>query len=144
MSALSLAADLVRKFEGCKLTAYQDDGGVWTIGYGHTGKDIVSGLEWTQEQAESALNSDLLAAIAAVERLKTRLLTDRQMAALTSLVFNIGAAAFAGSQLLIALNDCRWIDAAHEFIRWDHIGKIENKGLLRRRLTEAALLLEGS
>ena len=27
---------LVKKFEGCKLEAYQCAAGVWTIGYGHT------------------------------------------------------------------------------------------------------------
>ena len=27
---------LIEEFEGCRLTAYQDVVGVWTIGYGHT------------------------------------------------------------------------------------------------------------
>ena len=27
---------ILKFFEGCKLTAYQDSVGVWTIGYGHT------------------------------------------------------------------------------------------------------------
>ena len=27
---------LIKQFEGCKLTAYQDSVGVWTIGYGWT------------------------------------------------------------------------------------------------------------
>lgn len=27
---------LIKRFEGCRLTAYQDSVGVWTIGYGHT------------------------------------------------------------------------------------------------------------
>ena len=29
--------DRIKKFESCRLTAYQDAAGVWTIGYGHTG-----------------------------------------------------------------------------------------------------------
>ncbi len=31
------AEDLVKEFEGCKLTAYRDIGGVLTVGYGHVG-----------------------------------------------------------------------------------------------------------
>ncbi|MGL4331242.1 MAG: lysozyme, partial [Bacteroidales bacterium] len=31
--------ELIRTFEGCRLTAYQCSAGRWTIGYGHTGKD---------------------------------------------------------------------------------------------------------
>lgn len=30
---------LVKHFEGCKLTAYKDEVGVWTIGYGITNAD---------------------------------------------------------------------------------------------------------
>ena len=29
---------LIERFEGLKLRAYQDGNGIWTIGYGHTGK----------------------------------------------------------------------------------------------------------
>ena len=28
--------ELIKKFEGCETTAYQDSVGVWTIGFGHT------------------------------------------------------------------------------------------------------------
>ncbi len=56
------AEDLVKEFEGCKLTAYRDIGGVLTVGYGHVGKDVSEGLVWTQEQADEALAHDLLAA----------------------------------------------------------------------------------
>lgn len=28
--------ELIKKFEGCRLAAYKDSSGVWTIGYGHT------------------------------------------------------------------------------------------------------------
>lgn len=33
---LSFAALIIRRFESCRLVAYQDSGGVWTIGWGHT------------------------------------------------------------------------------------------------------------
>ena len=40
--------------EGCRLTAYQDTLGIWTIGYGHTGPEVCEGLVWTQDQADAA------------------------------------------------------------------------------------------
>lgn len=51
--------DLIKQFEGCRLTAYKDIVGVWTIGYGHTGSDVYSGLKITQAKAESLLKADL-------------------------------------------------------------------------------------
>ena len=45
--------------EGCRLAAYQDTLGVWTIGWGHTGPEIVKGLVWTQSQADAQLEADL-------------------------------------------------------------------------------------
>ena len=51
--------DLIKKFEGCKLTAYLCPAGVWTIGYGHTGQDVKPGLTITQAKAEQLLKNDL-------------------------------------------------------------------------------------
>ena len=46
---------LIKEFEGCKLTAYQDSVGVWTIGYGWTqpvdGKPIRAGMTIKQERS---------------------------------------------------------------------------------------------
>ena len=46
--------ELLKHFEGCELSAYQDSVGVWTIGYGHT-KGVVPGMTITQGQAEQML-----------------------------------------------------------------------------------------
>ena len=45
--------DLIKRFEGCELEAYQDAVGIWTIGYGHTGSDVHKGLKITQAQADA-------------------------------------------------------------------------------------------
>lgn len=42
---------LTKNFEGCRLSAYADQGGVWTVGYGHTGPGVHAGLTITQDQA---------------------------------------------------------------------------------------------
>ena len=58
MNVAMLTAALIRVFEGVRLTAYQDSGGVWTIGFGHTGSEVVSGYTITMDQASSLLQSD--------------------------------------------------------------------------------------
>jgi lysozyme len=55
---LQVLADL-RRHEGCRLTAYKDTVGVWTIGYGHT-KGVFPGMTITQEQAEEWLREGML------------------------------------------------------------------------------------
>ena len=50
--------ELIKKFEGCKLTAYRDPVGVLTIGYGHTG-DVKEGQKITQKKADDLLKKDL-------------------------------------------------------------------------------------
>lgn len=51
---------LIKKFEGCRLNAYFDAAGVPTIGYGHTGVDVVPGLVWSQQRADDMLVHDLV------------------------------------------------------------------------------------
>lgn len=50
--------ELIKKFEGCKLTAYRCPAGVLTIGYGHTG-DVKEGQKITQKKADTLLKEDL-------------------------------------------------------------------------------------
>ncbi len=45
---------LIKRFEGLRLTAYQDSVGVWTIGYGHT-SGVSEGQTITQTQADAYL-----------------------------------------------------------------------------------------
>jgi len=54
---VKLTAALLRIFEGLKLSAYLDSGGVWTIGYGHTA-GVVKGDICTEQQAEDWLSVD--------------------------------------------------------------------------------------
>ena len=67
MNVAMLAAALIRVFEGVRLTAYQDSGGVWTIGFGHTGSEVVSGYTITMDQASSLLQSDAAPLLKLVE-----------------------------------------------------------------------------
>ena len=81
--------DLIKSFEGCRLTAYKDAVGVWTIGYGHTG-GVKSGQKITQAQAEDFLKADLAKFEKAVDALNM-VFNQNQFDALVSFAFNCGA-----------------------------------------------------
>src|SRR5271166_4474242 len=124
---------LTERFEGCRLTAYQDVRGVWSIGYGHTGMDVVPGLMWTQEQAEAALQADTMAAASCVNTAVTVPLTQPEFDALVDFVFNVGCGNFRKSTLLRDLNAGDYAGAAAQFDVWDWAGGKQVAGLLRRR-----------
>ncbi|MEG4197270.1 lysozyme [Microcoleus sp. Pol12A5] len=99
---------LLTAFEGCELTAYDDGGGVWTIGCGHTGDDVYEGLTISQTQAEELLRIDLEKFESYVEDAVEVQLKDSQFSALVCFCFNVGpeAEGFGGSTLLRLLNGC--------------------------------------
>ncbi len=130
---------LTQQFEGLRLTAYQDSVGIWTIGYGHTGTDVHSGLSITQQQASALLMQDVASAVADVNRLVIATLTQNQFDALVDFVFNVGCGNFAASTLLHKLNANDFPGAAGEFCKWCHAGKMVLPGLLKRRQAEMAL-----
>lgn len=66
MTVATLAAALLRVIEGVKLKAYQDPGGIWTIGFGRA-HDVKEGDTCTMEQAEQWLAEDSAALFKLVE-----------------------------------------------------------------------------
>lgn len=131
--------DLTKQFEGLVLTSYQDQGGVWTIGYGHTGPSVHGGMKITEDQAEQLLESDLAGAVAAVNRAVKVDISQSQFDALVDFVFNLGAASLLTSTLLRDVNAGNFSDAAPEFLKWDHCKGVVVNGLLRRRQAEMKL-----
>ncbi len=127
---------LTERFEGCRLQAYPDQGGVWTIGYGHTGPDVHEGMTCTPQQSQAWLVLDTHAAEQAVNDLVVPQLTQGEFDALVDFVFNLGRGAFERSTMLRLLNGGDIASAAGQFALWDHIGGREIAGLLRRRLAE--------
>jgi len=134
---------LTEQFEGCRLTAYQDVVGVWTIGYGHTGPDVSPGLTITQDKAAQLLQQDVASAAACVNQAVSVALNQDEFDALVDFVFNVGRGAFQGSTMLRDLNSGDFADAAEQFDKWDHAGGKVVAGLLRRREAEQALFEEG-
>ena len=130
------ALALTERFEGCRLSSYQDSVGVWTIGYGHTAS-VRAEQTITQLQAEHFLVDDLLNAESTVRLFVTVALTQGEFDALIDFVFNVGRRAFFLSTLLKRLNAGDYVDAATELLRWDQAGGVELAGLLARRQAEA-------
>lgn len=130
---------LTERFEGCRLTAYQDQGGVWTVGYGHTGPHVVDGFTITQELAETLLVHDMLRAEDCINRKVTVPLTQCEFDALVDFTFNVGCEALTDSTLLRDLNAGNYQEAANQFERWDKVKGVTIAGLLRRREAEASI-----
>lgn len=136
---------LIKQFEGCKLTAYQDSVGVWTIGYGWTqpvdGKPIRAGMMIKQETAERLLKTGLVSYESDVSRLVKVGLNQGQFDALVSFTYNLGARSLSTSTLLRKINAGDYTGAADEFLRWNKAGGKVLNGLTRRREAERALFL---
>lgn len=126
---------LTRSFEGCKLVAYQDARGVWTIAYGHT-RGVHAGMVCTIDDAVGWLYDDLAEAVRQVNQDVTVPLTQGEFDALVDFCFNCGGFSLEHSTLLRLLNAGDYQGAAGEFHKWDHCDGKEMAGLLRRRLAE--------
>ena len=137
--------DLIRQFEGFREDAYADPGdGTQTIGYGSTrdleGNPITEDhIRIDEATANQLLERDVQESTDSVLGLVEVDLTDNQLSALVSLVYNIGAGNFRSSTLLRLLNDGDYAGAANEFREWRMAGGEVLPGLVARRAREARL-----
>ncbi|MGL5318584.1 MAG: lysozyme [Bacteroidales bacterium] len=136
--------ELIRTFEGCRLSAYQCSAGRWTIGYGHTGEDVVEGLQISQARATDLLMWDVNQVLKLL-RAEIRVpLRQCQLDALVSLGYNIGVNALRKSTLLRLVNrNPEDLNIHGEFERWIHSSGEVVPGLVRRRKAEAKLYFSG-
>ncbi len=142
MSNIPLQAiDLVKQFEGCILTRYNDAVGNPTIGYGHLCKANDNLFEISEEEADNLLYHDLEIASNAVQRLITITLNDNQFAALLDFTYNLGAGILQASTLRSVINRGDFEDADIQFKRWKYAGARILSGLVKRREAEAELFL---
>lgn len=132
----------IKAQEGLRLEPYQDQVGIWTIGYGHarwTGGPI------TLEQAEAMLLDDLRPCLACVASRVNVPITQPQIDALTSLVFNVGPGAIIGTELIEDLNAGTYAGAADHFLDFVHgmVGgqKVVLPVLVARREAERTMFL---
>ena len=134
---------LIKKWEGCKLTAYLDSGGVWTIGYGTTfypdGTRVKEGDTCTQEQADAWLQGHVNDLVFELLNEVKVTLNANQIKALVCFIYNIGMGAFKKSTMLRLINDGKVLEASEQFIRWNKDNGVVVPGLINRRLDEKKL-----
>jgi lysozyme len=126
--------------EGCRLEAYQDSGGVYTIGYGCT-ENVCPGMTITQGEADAMLKAAVLPVCRAINKLVRIVLEQNQFNALVSFTYNVGIGAFENSTLLQKLNNGDFRGAQKEFLRWNKVAGEINAGLVDRRARESLLFL---
>ena len=130
--------DIVKEAEGLRLSAYLCPAGIPTIGYGHT-KGVKLGDTCTREQAEEWLEKDFFMAKQDVKAVVRVPLSENQLDALASFVFNLGVRKLTQSTLLKKLNAGDYSGAAAEFDKWVFAGKVKLNGLIKRRAKERKL-----
>lgn len=131
--------DLIKQFEGLRLTAYKCPAGVYTIGYGHT-RGVKRGMKITEEEASAYLAADLRNSEKAVERYDSIYhWNQNEYDALVSFTFNCGATNLR-SLLRNGRRNRSQIAATLPLYR--KAGGKVLKGLERRRAAEKALFLE--
>ena len=134
--------NLIAEYESCRLKAYRCPAGVLTIGWGHTGDDVKPDTVWTQAQADKQLLQDISAFSTGVKSLCENAPTDQELAAMTSLAYNIGLGNFSKSTVLKAHNRGDAQSASRAFGLWNKAKGNVLAGLTARRAAEAALYLK--
>lgn len=130
--------ELIKKWEGLRLTAYRDAVGVWTIGYGHTGPDVYPGKKITEQEANDLFDKDLAKFEKYVDKPQWAWLNDNQFSALVSLAFNVGSFQAGLSGLLDSKQEQK---AADRILQYNKANGIELPGLIARRRDERELFL---
>lgn len=138
--------NLIKQFEGCKLTAYQDSVGIWTIGYGTTkinGRPIQPGQTITQAEADKLLTDHISSQVKPSVSSKIKApITQSMFDALCCFTYNLGGGALGRSTLATDLNAPNYETAASDFMMYNKAGGNVLAGLTKRRQAEQTLFLK--
>ena len=130
--------ELIKKFEGCETTAYQDSVGVWTIGFGHT-KGVEEGQTCSIEDAESMLANEMDEYEGYINNMVKVDLQQHEFDALVAWVYNLGPTNLGESTMLKVLNGGQFDRVPEEMNRWTRAGGKILEGLVRRRQAESLM-----
>lgn len=122
--------------EGVRYNPYQDVVGVWTVCYGHTGKDIMLGKMYTEAECRALLSKDLNTVARQINPYIKQPIPETMRGALYSFAYNVGAGAFSKSTLMKKLNSGDVPGACKELQRWTYASGKQWKGLISRREIE--------
>lgn len=145
------------EIEDDKLTAYPDPktgGAPWTVGKGHTGRDVYPGMKITQQQSDDYLRDDVAPIEVMIDDAFTVELTQAQFDMLASIIYNVGPGSKrkdgiirlkngSPSTLRRKLNAGDYQGAADAFLSWVSPGSSVENGLRKRRTKERVIFLNG-
>lgn len=135
MKTNTAGINLIKKYEGCVLTAYRCPAGVLTIGYGHTGTDVKEDMIITKAQAEKLLKADLIAfekKVSAYDSIYH--FNANQFSALVSFAYNIGSI-----DQLTAKGTRSLAEISKKMLLYNKAAGKQLPGLVKRRKAEQEL-----
>lgn len=156
------AIALIKKKEGIKLNskgqavAYQDVGGIWTIGYGNIFYDTVpfikarfgrsnvaKGDVISKAEAEQLLDATVTTIAQKIApKIKRVAPTTNELSSLISLAYNIGTGALLKSKLFELYNANKpKLEVSNRFLDWVFVNGKKIQGLVNRRLDEQKIFL---
>lgn len=133
---------LIRRFEGLRLKPYRCPAGVPTVGFGHTGPDVLlNSPQITEDEAYRLMQADADLAVRAAIKLSPVLTLDvDKLCAIADFIFNLGASRYKASTLRRRIDRGDWEGALEELPKWVWGGGKKLPGLVLRRAAEAALM----
>ena len=136
---------LIQRFEGLRLEPYHDANGFLTCGFGHKYLPTEHFPDvWTRELADMVLKADVASTVYGIKRFTYVQLSQPQMDALCSLVFNIGTGDYYNSTLRKCLNRSDYHGAADQFLVWDKLHGQVSQWQVQRRKAEHDLFMTGT
>ena len=140
MNISNKGLELIKSFEGCRLSSYKCPSNKWTIGWGHT-KNVYEGMTITQDEADRLLVEDVQVYANAVDRYNSRFnFTQEEFDALTSFTYNCGV-----GSLQAVMSCCNTKqEIAEECKLYNKGGGVVLAGLVRRREEEYKLFMSGA
>lgn len=145
--AIAIAAALITGptgndgLEGVRYQPYRDVVGVWTVCWGHTGKDIILGKTYTKAECQALLDKDLNIVARQINPYINAPIPETMRGALYSFAYNVGAGNFKTSTLLRKINQGDSKGACEQLRRWIYAGDKQWKGLITRREIEREVCL---
>lgn len=137
--------DLIKQFEGLKLTPYLCPANIATVGYGNTyypngTKVKVTDPAITKEKAEELLKHLVVSYEKAVDSFCRDDISQNQFDALVSFAYNVGVGNLQKSTLIKKVNkNPKDVTIRNEFMKWNKAAGRVLAGLTRRRQAEANL-----
>jgi lysozyme len=140
-AALALSTGIIGKWEGKRNDPYRDIVGVMTVCYGET---RVPMRRYTDAECRAMLEKGVREFQEGVLRCTPGLRNHaHQLAAATSLSYNIGIDAYCRSTVARRFNEGNFRAACEGFRAWRFAGGRESRGLINRREDEVKLCLIG-